>query len=228
MLHEIVFKVQHTCPFNDLSKRYPTAEMSLWCDREKEVMEIESKNPDTLKEIQEYIEKIADIQLCVVKSGRMLLIVKTCHCYNLEDGYSITKLIDTRDCLLLPPIRFAGGWEHYKVISFDQENTMKLFEDISIEGSFEILCKKPLREEKIGSLIFSADNLFASLTGKQVNALVTAYEKGYYHIPRKTTTSAIARHYNSSRTTLEEHLRKGENKLIASLIPYLKLLVREG
>jgi hypothetical protein len=228
MLQEIAFRVQHVCPFNDLSRRYPKVEMSLWCDRGKEVVEIESKNPDILKEIQGDIGKIADIQLCVVKSGRILLIVKTCNCYTRDDGgYSITKLIDTRDCLLLPPIRFIGGWEHYKVISFAVENTKKLFEDISREGSFEILYKKPLREEKIGSLIFSADSLFSSLTGKQVSALVTAYEKGYYHIPRKTTTTAIAKHSNSSRTTLEEHLRKGENKLIATLIPYLKLLARE-
>lgn len=228
MLHEIGFKVQHVCPFNDLSRKYPRAEMSIWCDRGKEVVEIESKNPETLKDIPDDIEKIADIQLCVVKSGRMLLVVKTCNCYTHEEGYSITELIDTRDCLLLPPIRFIDGWEHYKIISFAQENTKKLFKDISKEGSLEILYKKPLLQEKIGSLIFSADSLFSSLTGKQVSAIITAYEKGYYHIPRKTTTSAIARHSNSSRTTLEEHLRKGENKLIATLIPYLKLLAREG
>ena len=68
-----------------------------------------------------------------------------------------------------------------------------------------------------------ANSLFADLTGKQMDAVLKAHRYGYYVSPRQITTDNIARGLGLSRSTFEEHLRKGENKLMGSLVPYLQL-----
>ena len=67
------------------------------------------------------------------------------------------------------------------------------------------------------------NSLFADLTGKQMDAILKAHRYGYYASPREVTTESIARSLGVSRSTYEEHLRKAENRIMASLIPYLQL-----
>jgi hypothetical protein len=59
-----------------------------------------------------------------------------------------------------------------------------------------------------------------------MDALLTAYSNGYYNLPRKTNVQDIAYKQRVSRTTYQEHLKKAENKLVASLVPYVQLFRR--
>jgi hypothetical protein len=59
-----------------------------------------------------------------------------------------------------------------------------------------------------------------------MDALLTAYSNGYYNLPRKANIQDIANKKRVSRTTYQEHLKKAENKLVASLIPYVQLFRR--
>src|SRR5947209_5624155 len=66
-------------------------------------------------------------------------------------------------------------------------------------------------------------SLFAELTGKQMDAVLKAHRYGYYTSPRQITTESIAKGSGLSRSTYEEHLRKAENRIMGSLIPYMQL-----
>lgn len=68
-----------------------------------------------------------------------------------------------------------------------------------------------------------AETFFSDLTGKQIEALSKEYDYGYYSTPRRITTESISATFWISRSIYEEHLRKAENKVIESLMPYLKL-----
>jgi predicted DNA binding protein len=59
-----------------------------------------------------------------------------------------------------------------------------------------------------------------------MDALLTAYSNGYYSLPRKANVQDIAHKKRISRTTYQEHLKKVENKLGASLVPYVQLFRR--
>ncbi len=52
------------------------------------------------------------------------------------------------------------------------------------------------------------------LSEKELEVLKKAYMLGYYKFPRKTTIAKISESLSLSKSTVEEHLRKAENKII--------------
>jgi predicted DNA binding protein len=48
--------------------------------------------------------------------------------------------------------------------------------------------------------------------------LLTAYALGYYDVPRRISSDDLARHLDVDKSTIVEHLRKAERKLIGSII----------
>jgi predicted DNA binding protein len=76
--------------------------------------------------------------------------------------------------------------------------------------------------------MLNVGSMFSELTAKQADALLTAYRHGYFLFPRRTNLQSIAMKERVVRTTLSEHLKKAENKLISNLIPYLHIHQRMG
>jgi hypothetical protein len=56
-----------------------------------------------------------------------------------------------------------------------------------------------------------------------MDAMIRAYTHGYYRLPRSADIQEIARRERVKRTTFQEHLKKGENKIIERIIPYMRL-----
>ena len=56
------------------------------------------------------------------------------------------------------------------------------------------------------------------LTGRQRQALITAYSLGYYDVQRKVSSEEVSRHLNMGKSTFVEHLRKAERKIVAQVI----------
>ena len=48
--------------------------------------------------------------------------------------------------------------------------------------------------------------------------LLTAYALGYYDVPRRISSDDLSGHLKVDKSTLVEHLRKAERKLIGSII----------
>lgn len=63
-----------------------------------------------------------------------------------------------------------------------------------------------------------AESLLSKLTLKQRQALLTAYALGYYDVPRRISSEELAKHLNADKSTVVEHLRKAERKLIDGII----------
>jgi DNA-binding CsgD family transcriptional regulator len=68
------------------------------------------------------------------------------------------------------------------------------------------------------SLETKSESLLSRLTSKQKNALLSAHALGYYDIPRRVSSEDVSRHLNVDKSTVVEHLRKAERKLIADII----------
>ncbi len=56
------------------------------------------------------------------------------------------------------------------------------------------------------------------LTEKQRRVLVTAFELGYYDLPRKISSQDLAEKLNLQSPTLVEHRRKAERRLLAAIL----------
>lgn len=150
------------------------------------------------------------------------LIVKTCRCNKISPN--IDDVVAGNSCLQIPPETYHGGWEHYRVVGFRENDYKKLFQELSKLGPVEILEKKVIAEKSLReSFVISTTSVFSELTGKQVNSLLAALEYGYYQIPKKATAEEIAHKHHVPRTTFEEHLRKAESKVLRAIAPYVRM-----
>jgi hypothetical protein len=61
-------------------------------------------------------------------------------------------------------------------------------------------------------------SLLSKLTPRQRQMLLTAYALGYYDVPRRISSDELSRHLKVDKSTIVEHLRKSERKIIGSII----------
>src|SRR5918997_826469 len=79
------------------------------------------------------------------------------------------------------------------------------------DNSFKILGLTSIDAKERASLL-------SKLTPRQRQTLLTAYALGYYDVPRRISSDELSRHLKVDKSTLVEHLRKAERKIIGSII----------
>ena len=222
-LFEVVLKVTFNSFFTDLTRRFPSAKVFIWCNRENDVIEVIVTNPE------DYPLVVKEIRACntlgVIEESsdnrRLYLNVTECHCM-LQN--TIVRHIGTLDLLNVFPNYIENGWVYHRLIVFRHEDLEELLRRLEKWGwVYNILRKVPFDGFIASSLTLTADALFSDLTEKQIDAMLTAYRHGYYNLPRDADVQTIATKEKVPRTTFQEHLKKGENKIVAALVPYIQL-----
>ena len=111
------------------------------------------------------------------------------------------------------PVRIEGGREEWQVCFVDDRS--------EIESALERVREQAGAEVRIDSITTSEsaapsarDQRLDTLTTKQRQVFEHAREAGYYDWPRKSSTRELAADLDVSKTTLLEHLRKAESKLL--------------
>lgn len=238
-MFELFLRVQPTekneDPHNRLSKKFPGVRMSLWCNDHTDILEIESDGLDSFQEIQKELEfystryksKIIGKTLC---QDKFQLVVRTCLCGTAElPGFSavtVGSVARTHNFLQMPPPVFFGGWEYHRLVGFDDNDVRGLLKGLDKVGKTEILRKGTTDGTTDKAFLLSLSSLFGNLTEKQMKALLAAVEGGYYEIPKRTTADELATRLGQPRSTLEEHIRKAESKVVLAMAPYMMMYAR--
>jgi predicted DNA binding protein len=222
-LFEIVFRTTRDDHILNLSKKYPSLKILGWCNRQHDVLEVIVSNPEEYPLVIKELPKPEGIVASVDDSERSHLIAKVCSCMK---GDSVVKLIGDLAMLHVPPVMTEKGWDHHRVVAFRHGDWEELLSRLEKAGyTVEVLRKVPFNDFIASPLMLSADTLFSRLTEKQMEAFLAAYRNGYYKVPREVDVKTIAAKRHVPRTTFQEHLSKAENKLAASLAPYVQLFV---
>jgi hypothetical protein len=103
--------------------------------------------------------------------------------------------------------------DRMKVEMIGKENEIKEFLHYTnkwADNSFKIL--------GLTSIDTKGESLLSKLTARQRQMLLTAYALGYYDVPRRITSDDLSRHLGVDKSTIVEHLRKAERKLMGSII----------
>ena len=117
---------------------------------------------------------------------------------------------DIPEVYLCPPIEF-------------KDRKLKL----TFVGNLNEIKKLLARAEKVGQKFkilsmtdarFSPDSILHVLTEKQRKILSLAYTNGYYDVPRKIDSEELAQMLKIVKSTLVEHLRKAEKRLITDIM----------
>jgi predicted DNA binding protein len=226
-LYETAFRLQHDCPFNDLSKEHPELVISSWCNSEMDVLEISADDPTEFDDLQKDLKAIeralkTKIMRRSNSSRNLQIVVQHCGCENVPAP--VSPVFEKNNCLELQPCVYKGGWEYYRVISFSEKDLRKVFSTLEPYCKLEMISRRAIPSGAVKeTMLVSTSALFGGLTKKQVQALVFALENGYYQVPKKVTTEEMASRLRLPRTTYEEHLRKAEGKVLRSVAPYISM-----
>lgn len=211
--------------------KYPHAIISVWDNYKREFIELRAKDeelgPDLDKEMEVFAHsKGSRILQRSSDSGGTRFLAMTCAC---KKSGSTTEIIMSHNCLFVPPITYYNGWETYRAIGFRAEDVSNMFREFDGKGQVEVTSKRKMETSSLQQLfLISLPDLFSSLTDRQLKALVASVEFGYYQSPREISTGKMAKTMKVPRTTLQEHRRKAESKLMSALAPYLLTYSRTG
>ena len=217
-------------PHNRLSKKFPGARIALWCNDHTDILEIESDGLDSFQEMQkelvyyskEYQSKIIAKTLC---QDKFQMVVRTCIC-GVGQGTSVGSIVSANNFLQMPPPVFFGGWEYHRLVGFEDNDVRGLLKGLDKVGKTEVLHKGTAEGMTDDAFLLSLSSLFGNLTEKQMKALLAAIEGGYYEIPKRTTADELAGKLGTPRSTLEEHIRKAESKIVLAMAPYMMMYAR--
>ena len=218
---EIELRFQHECPYNDLSKKFPHARISLWDNFSKEFLDVWSSKRDG-RRINRELETLARWQgskiLAKMYYGRdYQFMIMACNC--ARGGTTVETIVDC-DCLFVPPISFSEGWETYRIMAFDKKAPQRILEAFRRMGTAVLASQRRVDQWWLDrDSMWSLPNPLSRLTPMQAEALATSMSYGYYRVPRRTSTGKIAAYLGVPRTTFQEHRKKAESKLMAALAP---------
>lgn len=220
-LYEASFRVKHECPYREISERYPDLTIREWYLSDCQVVELtSSESPDG--ELLEQIDELGTILHESIDDSGLHVVTQSCLC-SLED--SIIERFEQFNCLYQPPTIHRQGWEHYTIIAFDEGDVEELLQDLVADRDIDVLSKTAITEQQIPhSMLAPVDQLFETITDRQMAALRLALESGYYEQPRGTSLRKLADRTSVARSTYEEHLRKAENKLLTNAGQFLRLV----
>lgn len=121
---------------------------------------------------------------------------------DVADNYSI--VVDT-------PIEFTADNELELTLIGESSVIQELFAEAPESAQVTV--------ERTGSYEPKQDRLFSGLTARQQEVLLAAIEAGYYDDPRRATYDDVAEIVGCSATTVGEHLRKVERRLVREVAP---------
>lgn len=221
---EIQIKARTDNPIHRLTEEYPSLRIWMWCNFVQDVYEIVSDSPEEFHGAVEEFRRLYHVLDETEISTNIRLITQNCVC---SKETTVHDNIQELEILNLMPVFYTRGYEYYRLIAFRHEALAELFDRLTDQGfQVDVLEKAPFNGMVSDSLI-TLSSLVGGLTDKQVDAIVAAYNNGYYQTPRRVNVQTIADRVRVPRTTLQEHLNKAENKLISSIIPQIQLYTRK-
>jgi len=222
MVIELRIKIQHNSPHLNFSKSLSQKEIFGYCNSKFDILmipgEITRKN---LKKAEDYYPDTQNWKITTISKNPETIsyISMKCLC-----DKTINSQIQQQGGISIYPIRFSDGWGHYQIVCLDNSDLSSVVKVLQTYPKTRIISIKELNSEGIfPSQMISIPEMTSGLTEYQLLILIRAFEKGYYEIPRRIRTQDLAEEFKVSRYAFEKTLRKAENKLFTSLMPYLLL-----
>lgn len=187
--------------------------IELWCNDHCDLLHVKG---EASAEVEKEIAEPVGIEETVDGDGEQVIITSQClrpHTQNTIESY-----LNKHDCLLLPPLRYERGGKIVRVITLSPENMTRFYQDVQDSFRVEVQSKREINAISQDQPMLSVESLVPDLSERQQEAILMAWQAGYYEIPREITTEKLATRMHVDRRTFEEHLRLAERKFIGALV----------
>src|SRR2546422_8739088 len=140
-------RVQHPCPYCDLSVAFPDVELALWTSTQSDVFHVAAPSrADLQRVLRAMLETIGARR--ITQEGTSALVVT--HQARWTYPPSVTKIADRRGLWVVPPTIYFGGWEPYRVVSPTIAALRRFLDDVKKTGQGEVAFP-PAPEQRTGT-----------------------------------------------------------------------------
>lgn len=172
---------------------------------------------ETSDEVEDFLEELESSlsgfrHLC--QSSNVAMVQGACPPSGVEEA------ILAFGCSILWPALFMEGEEFYTILAPSRERVKHLLDRLEDFGGASLLALTDVGPEDLRMTMNLAE-VAQTLTKRQLEVLVAAVNAGYYRSPRRISTEKLAESFGIARTTLEEHLRKAEAKVLGHVMSVL-------
>ncbi len=218
------FEVRHDCVVGNESQKLPDTRIHHWCVGNRDIFQVTGP-ADQIGSFEQFVNRLYGVRHRSAFSGSTFLITRDCTCTRPALA-GILKLVGEVGAWDISPIVYREGWESWRVIAWDEATVKRLFKGLRSLGEVRLTSLHPIENARMERLmLMPASDLFADVTDRQLTALILGLESGYYSIPSETKIDRLASASGVSTSTLSEHLRKAETRILRNLLPYLQAYV---
>ena len=207
-MYKFSFRIRHkNCSETGLSIKFPKHHITVLdiqakYPRKKQYLYYIKGNAKEFDKIIMYLQKSKTYKFTkeVERSKDTLVLLVVLY----QTGY-IQNIIQKYNGFFIDFHTVSEGYEYWHVGVVERDTIEKMRKELRKAGKVETLY--------IGKVDFEQH----LLSPQQKNIFSTAFEVGYYELPRKTTIAKIAKVLQLTPATVGEHLLKAENKLIHAI-----------
>lgn len=218
-LWELMLEVEDGNPLVKVSALYPGKAFIMWYLWARQLIKFSFDNLDELKDITDSLEKFQYKIIRTETTDNMALVLPES---KFDGELDIWDISTSNNCLELPPATFEDGRGIFRIAGFDEKSISSFVSKVVSGAQVKILHKRRLPLNVLRSSLWTS-SVLSSFSPRQAESLIKAQKMGYYNTPRRVTTSEVAKYMKLGRSTFEDHLRKAENILVNSFVPYLNL-----
>lgn len=219
-MHEVTFRVEgddaYSAPTRDTG-----AMIELWCNDHCDLLHVSSGDGAVADAVRSHVADLVGIREKIENDRELILV--TADCLRKHEYDNVKQDVMAHDCLLLQPIRYKRGEKFCRVLSLSAGNLTELYETLQEQSRVSVESKREIETVSQDRPLMTFETVLTPLSPRQREAVVIACERGYYSIPRETTTAELVAELGVDRRTYEEFLRRAEQKLVESMVEYMYL-----
>ncbi len=147
--------------------------------------------------VKEFLSKLAD-EVNLLEEGEDYLFLEV----SVNDKFFEQELFAKHKCFQINGVMLQDSSVVFEVGSYSRENLSRLYDELQKSANVEMLFLGKSRFPTI------------TLSTQQTTVLHLAFENGYYDFPRRINAEELSRKLGLKASTVNEHIRKAENKLV--------------
>lgn len=228
-MFEYSFSVKHEgCWTSDIHKKFPGLEATIlqshaFSDSSStiiEVSEIDDRHADELVGWMQDHPVIQTVERLKYEDDVALIGLRTD--FSDTETEPVGKVFREQPCIPLASAEVRNGFEHCQLMLPSREVIQTTYEELRQYGAVKIQSLNEVSDSYTTQDLAAVSRAVANLSPRQKQILSRAIQQGYYEVPQECNLEDLAKEDTVTMSTVAEHLRNAEHKIITAIAPLLE------
>ncbi|MDG5778154.1 helix-turn-helix domain-containing protein [Haloarculaceae archaeon H-GB1-1] len=224
---EYTFRIRHEgCWTENLNDRFPDVSATIIYSYRLLGVSITMIEATNVADADAFVEWLDDhavmtvAQLVSYDEDRETAFVSLAGDYETDTEPVLNVLLRNR-CFPTVPATVTGGREHWSVLASDHEQVSRTHEELQKIGRVEVDSLRTPELDRLLTGLSEVKQAVQDLSPRQREVLGRAIDEGYYDSPRACNIADLAEQDDANTSTVGEHLRRSEAKILKAVAPLL-------